>query len=111
MNEKTVDTISADMLATKEQFMVELRSVILDVERLLESASSQAGEGTAVACERILESLQILKDRMVTAENTVIERTKKVAKITDQYIHENPWQSMGISACAGVIVGMLVARR
>lgn len=111
MNKKTMDSINTDIAATKEQFIDELRSMVKDAEELLLTTSNQVGEGAATARARIQKSLQVIKARLVAAESAVVERTRQAAKVTDQYVHNNPWQSIGISACAGVIVGMLVARR
>jgi ElaB/YqjD/DUF883 family membrane-anchored ribosome-binding protein len=111
MNKNTINSISADISATKEQFINELHTVILDAESLLEATTGQADEVVAAARARILESLQVVKDRVAATENAVIERTRQAAKVTDQYVHENPWQSIGVCACAAVIVGILVARR
>lgn len=111
MNMKTMDSINTDIAATKEQFIDELRSMVKDAEELLLTTSNQVGEGAATARARIQKSLQVIKERLITAETAVVERTQYAAKVTDQYVHKNPWQSIGVSACAGVIVGMLVARR
>lgn len=111
MNMKTMDSINTDIAATKEQFIDELRSMVKDAEELLLTTSNQVGEGAATARARIQKSLEVIKERLVAAETAVVERTRQAAKVTDQYVHKNPWQSIGISACAGVIVGMLVARR
>jgi ElaB/YqjD/DUF883 family membrane-anchored ribosome-binding protein len=78
---------------------------------LLVATANQTGEGAANARARIQKSLQVVKGRLSAAETALIERTRLVAKATDQYVQENPWKAIGISACAGVIVGMLVARR
>ena len=91
--------------------MEDLRLVMSDAEELLRATVNQAGEGAAAARARIQDSLQTVKARMVTAEDAVIERTRQAAKDADQYVHDNPWQAIGISACAGVIVGMLIAKR
>lgn len=103
--------INADISAGKEQFMDEFRTVVKDAEELLLATANQAGEGATIARARIQKSLQAARECLVAAENAVLERTRQAAKVTDQYVHDNPWQSIGVAACAGVIVGMLVARR
>jgi ElaB/YqjD/DUF883 family membrane-anchored ribosome-binding protein len=30
---------------------------------------------------------------------------------SDRYVHEQPWQSVGIAAVGGLLVGFLIARR
>ncbi len=32
-------------------------------------------------------------------------------KVADEFVHEHPWQSIGIAAAIGLVVGLLVARR
>lgn len=107
MNAKTNTSISVP----KDKLMEDLRLVMTDAEELLRATASQAGEGAAAARARIQESLQVVKERLGEAETAVIERTRQAAKITDQYVHDNPWKSIGISAGVGVIIGMLIARR
>jgi len=111
MNMEIMDSKNASAAASKEKLMDDLRLVVADAEELLRATANQAGEGAVAARARIQESLQVVKGRLSAAEAAVIERTRQAAKATDQYVHNNPWQSIGISACAGVIVGMLIARR
>lgn len=91
--------------------MEDLRMVVGDAEELLRATSHQVGEGAAAARARIQENLHAVKEHLADAETAVIERTRQAAKATDQYVHENPWKAVGISACLGVIVGILIARR
>jgi ElaB/YqjD/DUF883 family membrane-anchored ribosome-binding protein len=96
---------------TRDKLMEDLHAVVEDAEELLQATANQAGEGVASARARINQSLQNVKERLVTAEEAVVERAQHAAKVTDHYVHENPWKAIGISACVGAIVGMLIARR
>jgi ElaB/YqjD/DUF883 family membrane-anchored ribosome-binding protein len=44
-----------------------------------------------------------------------VERARHAADATDTYVHEHPWQAMGLAAAVGGAVGgaigMLIARR
>jgi ElaB/YqjD/DUF883 family membrane-anchored ribosome-binding protein len=111
MDTKVIDSKNTNISVSKEKLMKDLRMVVADAEELLRATANQAGEGAAVARARIQENLQVVKGRMVDAEDAVIERTRQAAKDTDQYVHDNPWQAIGVSACVGAIVGMLISRR
>jgi ElaB/YqjD/DUF883 family membrane-anchored ribosome-binding protein len=111
MNTKTMHSKNTNIADPKDKLMEDLRLVVSDAEELLRATANQAGEGAAAARARIQESLQVVKGRLVAAETSVIERTQQAAKVTDQYVHENPWQAIGISAIVGAVVGILVARR
>jgi ElaB/YqjD/DUF883 family membrane-anchored ribosome-binding protein len=107
MTAKTSSTIPAP----KDKLMEDLHLVMADAEELLRATAAQAGEGATAARARIQKNLQVVKERLGDAEMAVIDRTREAAKVTDEYVHENPWKSIGISACVGAIVGMLIARR
>jgi len=107
MTAKTSTTIPA----SKDKLMEDLHLVMADAEELLRATAAQAGEGATAARARIQKNLQVVKERLGDAEMAVINRTREAAKVTDEYVHENPWKSIGISACVGAIVGMLIARR
>lgn len=94
----------------KEKLMQDLRVVVADAEELLRATAGQAGEKITSARERIQESLASAKVRLIAAEEAVVAKTKQAAKATDEYVHENPWKSVGIAAGVGLIVGMLISR-
>ncbi len=99
---------------SKEKLMQDLRVVVADAEELLRATAGQAGEKLSekmsTTRERIQENLSAAKARLISAEAVVVARTKQAAKATDEYVHENPWKSVGVGAAVGVIVGMLIAR-
>jgi len=95
---------------SKEKLMQDLRVVVADAEELLRATAGQAGEKVSSARERIQESLVAAKVRLVAAEEAVVEKTKQAAKATDEYVHENPWKSVGIAAGVGLVIGMLISR-
>lgn len=101
---------SAENDVSKEKLMQDLRVVVSDAEELLRATAGQTGEKVAVVRERIQENLSLAKERLIAAERVVVEKTKQAAKATDEYVHENPWKSVGIAAGVGLLVGMLISR-
>lgn len=110
MSKKFLSTLASDMEAPRDKLLEELRLVVANAEDLLQTTANQAGEGVANARARIQENLKVVKNRLHAAEASVVQHTRHAAKATDQYVHANPWQAIGISACAGVIIGMLIKR-
>ena len=111
MNAETMKMEKTNDAVTKEKLAEDLRVVVADAEELLRATASQAGEKAAAARERIQESLRVAKERLAASGTVLVERTKQAAKVTDEYVHENPWKAIGVAACVGVIVGMLISRR
>jgi ElaB/YqjD/DUF883 family membrane-anchored ribosome-binding protein len=101
----------AESEVTKEKLMQDLRVVVADAEELLRATAGQAGEKMSAARERIQENLAAAKERLAAAQESVVAKTKQAAKVTDEYVHENPWKAVGIGAGVGLIVGMLISRR
>ena len=95
---------------SKEKLMQDLRVVVADAEELLRATAGQAGEKVAAARERIQENLAATKQRLAAAQDAVVARTKEAAKVTDEYVHENPWKAVGIAAGVGLVIGMLISR-
>lgn len=102
--------VSTDSDVTKEKLMQDLRVVMSDAEELLRATAGQAGDKIASARERIQGNLAAAKEHLVTAEQAVVAKTKLAAKATDEYVHENPWKSIGIVAGASLLIGMLISR-
>jgi ElaB/YqjD/DUF883 family membrane-anchored ribosome-binding protein len=40
-----------------------------------------------------------------------VKKVKVAAKTTDDYVHDNTWQSMGVAAALGLAIGVLISRR
>jgi ElaB/YqjD/DUF883 family membrane-anchored ribosome-binding protein len=103
------ETVSHEI--SKQKLVADLRVVVADAEELLRATASQAGEKVAVARERIQASLATAKVKLAEAEHALLEKTRHAAKATDEYVHENPWQAVGIAAAAGLLLGILISRR
>jgi ElaB/YqjD/DUF883 family membrane-anchored ribosome-binding protein len=95
---------------SKEKLMQDLRVVVSDAEELLRATASQAGDKMSAARERIQDNLATAKEHLATAQQHVAAKAKQAARVTDEYVQENPWRAVGIAAGAGLIVGMLISR-
>ena len=94
-----------------DKLVSDLKIVVADAEELLRATASQAGEKVAAARERIQASLATAKLKLADGERVMREQTEKAAKAADEYVHENPWQAVGIAALAGLVLGVLISRR
>ena len=96
--------------ATKEKLMQDFRLVVTDAEELLRATAGLANEKVSAVRGRVQENLEVAKARLSAAEDVVVARTKQAAKVTDDYVHENPWTAVGVGAGVGMLLGMLIAR-
>jgi ElaB/YqjD/DUF883 family membrane-anchored ribosome-binding protein len=103
--------MSSEAIDSKDKLVQDFRAVVADAEELLKATASQAGEKVAVARERIQDSLHNAKVKLAEAEDVIVQRSKQAARATDDYVHENPWQAVGIAAGVGLVIGLLIGRR
>ncbi|HKS55224.1 MAG TPA: DUF883 family protein [Steroidobacteraceae bacterium] len=96
---------------TTDQLLADLKTVMNDAEALLRATSTQTGEKIQEVRARAEESLRQAKARLGSIEEEALRRAREVADATDEYVRENPWQSVGIAAGVGLLLGLLLARR
>jgi ElaB/YqjD/DUF883 family membrane-anchored ribosome-binding protein len=96
---------------SKGKLIQDFKVVISDAEELLRATASQAGEKVAQARERIQDHLHTAKIKLAEAEDVLIQQTKQAARVTDEYVHDNPWRAIGIAAGVALVIGLLIGRR
>lgn len=97
--------------ASKEKLVSDMKIVIADAEEILRATANQAGEKVVELRERIQERLRDAKIRLQDAEAALLDKTKAAARATDDFVHEHPWQAVGVAAAIGLALGVLIGRR
>lgn len=98
-------------IVTKDKLVADMKVVVADAEELLRATAGQAGEKVAELRGRIQDHLNAAKSSLADAQAAVIDRARQVGHATDDYVHDNPWRSVGVAAGIGFIVGLLIGRR
>jgi ElaB/YqjD/DUF883 family membrane-anchored ribosome-binding protein len=96
---------------TTDQLIEDLKTVMTDAEALLKATSAQTGEKIQEVRARAEESLRLAKQRLTAAEEEALRRAREFADATEEYVRDNPWQSVGIAAGVGLVLGLLLSRR
>ena len=96
---------------TKDKLIADVKLVIADTEELLRATAGQAGDKIADIRARTQDRLASAKIKLAEAEAVVVDRAKEVGRAADDYVHDNPWRSVGVAAGFGFIVGLLIGRR
>lgn len=101
----------SDTTLAKEKLAADFRAVMDDIDSLMTATGNQA-EGDAKALRaRIRERLDDAKERLLDAQHEAVRRAKAAATATDDYVHDNPWQAIGVAAAIGLALGVLIGRR
>lgn len=96
---------------TRDQLVRDFKVLVNDAEALLKATAGQSGEAVAAMRARVTESLAAAKVKVSELEEVAVVKAKAAAAATDQYVHEKPWQAVGIAAGVGLIIGLLIGRR
>ncbi|WP_376738380.1 DUF883 family protein [Pandoraea apista] len=99
------------MHTNKEKFMTDIKSVLADAEDLLKQAANTTGERASELSDKALALLKQAKEKASDVQVVVVEKSKKAARATDDYVHDHPWQAVGIAAGIGVVIGLLLNRK
>lgn len=96
---------------TKEQLINDFKVVVTDAEALIKATAGQGGEAVAAMRVKAEASLATAKEKMSEAQAALLTKARAAAKATDEYVHVNPWQSIGVGTAVGVVIGLLIGRR
>ena len=89
----------------------ELKALVRDAQALFDEATAAGG---AKAEELRAQGMKMLDHAIAVAhdlQETAIRKGRKIAHDNDEYVHENPWRAIGIAGVAGLLIGMLIAKR
>jgi len=97
--------------ANKEKLVSDMKVVISDAEEILRATAGAAGEKMGEMRAKIESSLRDAKLRLADAEAAVLDKAKAAANATDDFVHDHPWQAVGVAAALGLAIGVLIGRR
>ena len=60
---------------------------------------------------KVKMALAAAKSALSDSAAQVRGQARQVSKTTDNYVHDNPWQVVGIAAVVGIALGMMMTRR
>lgn len=89
----------------------ELDKILVEARTLLNSAGDDAAEQAGAVTARLKSALNQAQERLNAFGTDMGDRARKTAKATDEYVHANPWQAIGVGAAVGIVIGALAARR
>jgi ElaB/YqjD/DUF883 family membrane-anchored ribosome-binding protein len=97
--------------ASTRKLMEDLRTVVADAESLLSATAHDVSEKAREARQRASGSVEQARKRLEELEEELTARAKAAAEDANRYVKDNPWQSIGIAAAVGVVVGLILGRR
>jgi ElaB/YqjD/DUF883 family membrane-anchored ribosome-binding protein len=95
----------------KNAASAEIKSLIADVEDLVARIADLKDADVARVRNKVLRAVDAAKDSLAEGADTLRRQAQRAATTADDYVHDSPWQAVGIAALVGAVVGILATRR
>jgi ElaB/YqjD/DUF883 family membrane-anchored ribosome-binding protein len=89
----------------------DMKSLVKDAQELFREATSATGEKAEELRNKGLSLLDAALTKAHDLQVAAIETGKEVVETADDYVQENPWRAVAISAGVGLLVGYLIGRK
>lgn len=100
MLESNIKTVRSDM-----------RTLVEDAQELFREATSSSGVKAEELRAKGLELLDSAMDKAQDLQSMALDASKEFADSADEYVHQNPWTTIAVSAGVGLLLGILIARK
>lgn len=95
----------------KASATAEIKNLIADVEELVVRIADLKDADIARIRNKVLSAIDSAKEGLSGRVDNVRRQAQLAATSTDDYVHDSPWQALGIAALVGAVVGILATRR
>lgn len=96
---------------TREDLVTDVKTVLEDVEALLQQAGTATGAQAYELRERAATKLRAGQEKLRSVQANAIEKGRAAAQASDTWVRDHPWQAIGLAAGAAFLIGLLVSRR
>jgi ElaB/YqjD/DUF883 family membrane-anchored ribosome-binding protein len=97
----------ANVAITRDRLIADLKVVVVDLEALLKELAGELGEKGKQLRARLATALESAKVSCAQLQ----DKAEAGAEAADKLVHEHPYTSIGIAFSAGMLLGVLVARK
>ena len=102
-----VNSIYAKVMSKRKTITHEVDGLADDARAFLAATAEVAGEKVAEARQRLNKALERCSEMCGNLRDQAVG----AAQAADEAVHEKPYHAMGIALGAGVLIGLLIARR
>jgi len=96
---------------SRDALVKDFSDVLVEAETLLKQAAKESGEKATDLRSQVETKLRSAKLKLQELQDEAIDNAKAAARVTDDYVHDNPWQAIGVAAAVGLLVGLVIGRR
>jgi ElaB/YqjD/DUF883 family membrane-anchored ribosome-binding protein len=93
--------------AAADTTVVELTRIVAQAEELLKTLGEEGGAAAEAVRARVVRTVNQAKVRLADAGVRAREGAMEASRVTDRYVHDNPWKSIAYGAAAGAAVALI----
>ena len=86
----------------------EFHDFVADIGDLVKATTLLTGEELSRARAKLSERVAAAKVSVEEMGGAIADGARKSVKVTDDYVHEQPWKAVGVGAGVGAAVGFLL---
>jgi len=94
--------------SAKSTATAEMKSFVSDVEDVVKRVADVSDEDVARVRAKIQSVIESAKDGVTTSAAQVKRQAQNAARYTDEYVHDSPWQAIGIGAAVAAVIGLSI---
>ena len=99
-----------NLQAAQNALIEEFHTLIGDTERLLKHTQETAGGQTEELRSKINANIAKAREMLKEREGSMRDQGQAAIQCTEEYVHTHPWQSIGIAAGVGFLLGLITRR-
>jgi ElaB/YqjD/DUF883 family membrane-anchored ribosome-binding protein len=96
---------------SREALVKDFADVLTEADALLKQAAKESGDKATDLRAQVEAKLRSAKIKLQDLQDDAVDRARVAARVTDEYVHDNPWQAIGIGAAIGFLFGLVLGRR
>lgn len=104
-------SLSASAHTKASAISSEFKNFLADIEQLISEATSMTGDDLAQAKVKLNDRIDSIKHSFDDIGETIGNKARRSAMMTNNYVHEQPWVAIGAGAAVGLLIGFLASRR
>ena len=88
---------------TREKLVQDLKVLLHDAEHLITSAGRNLSDRSKAQLVSGLDRMKVTCEKLEAT-------TRSTVRVTDRYVREHPYQTVGAALAIGLLIGVLVSR-
>src|SRR5699024_535099 len=95
----------------EEEFISDVKKNLDEAEKLLQEAADITVEKAHKVRDNEMRHLKQSRESLLDTQETLARRGRQAIRATDDYVHDKPWQAIGVACALVLLLGVLLSRR